>query len=48
MKPYLDEVYIPEQQKNIIAIFDTRGFQFRDLITFKQFQYNLELLKPRG
>lgn len=48
MVPYLDEVYMPEMQKNIVAIFNARGFVFRDLITFKLFQQQLELLKPRG
>ena len=47
MKPYIDEVYMAEQQKNIVAIFDSRGFLFRNLITFKEFQTSLELLKPR-
>ena len=47
MRPYLDEVYSPELQKNIIQLFDTRSFQYRNLITFKQFQANIELLKPR-
>lgn len=47
MRPYIDEVYIPDQQKQIITIFDTRGFKFRNLITFKQYQKDLELCKPR-
>ena len=47
MRPYLDEVYSPELQKNMIQLFDTRSFQYRNLITFKQFQANIELLKPR-
>ena len=47
MKPYIDEVFIPDQQKNIVAMFDTRYFQFRNLITFKLFQKQLTLLKPR-
>lgn len=48
MRPYLDEQYITENQKNIINLFDTRSFKFQNLITFKQFQANLELLKPRN
>ena len=47
MRPYLDEVYSPEVQKNMIQLFDTRSFQYRNLITFKQFQAIIELLKPR-
>jgi len=47
MRPYLDEVFNPEVQKNMITLFDTRSFQFRNLITFKQFQSCMEQLKPR-
>lgn len=47
MRPYLDALFVPEKQKNIIELFDTRCFCFRDLITFKRFQTQLELLKPR-
>lgn len=48
MKPYLDEVYQVDLVNNIITIFDRRGFKYRDLITFKEFQKNINLLKPRG
>lgn len=47
MRPYLDEVFSADVQKNMISIFDTRSFQFRNLITFKQFQSCMESLKPR-
>jgi hypothetical protein len=47
MRPYLDELFTVEQQKTVIDLFDTRSFRFRNLITFKQFQQQLELLKPR-
>ena len=47
MRPYLDEVFSPDVQKNMITLFDTRSLHFRNLITFKQFQNNIELLKPR-
>lgn len=47
MQRYLDEVFNAETQKQVFSTFDTRGFKFRDLITFKQFQKNLELLRPR-
>ena len=47
MRPYLDELYTTEQVKNIINRFDTRSFLFSNLITFKKFQKNVELLKPR-
>ena len=48
MKPYLDELFIPKARNNIYAQFDGRGFKYRDLITFKQFQKELELLRPKG
>ena len=47
MRPYLDEVFSQDIQNNIITMFDTRSFKFRNLIIFKQFQSNLEQLKPR-
>ncbi len=47
MLPYLDEVFNIKERNNVFEIFDSRGFQYRDLITFKQFQKNLELLRPR-
>ena len=47
MRPYLDEVFNVESQKNMITLFDTRSLQFRNLITFKQFQSDVEELKPR-
>ena len=47
MRPYLDEVFSVEVQKQMITLFDTRSFTYRNLITFKQFQSNMELLKPR-
>lgn len=47
MRPYLDEVFSVETQKNLITLFDTRSLQFRNLITFKQFQSDMEALKPR-
>lgn len=47
MRPYLDEPFIPDVQKTVILEFDTRCFKFRNLITFKEFQGELALLKPR-
>ena len=47
MRPYLDEVFNVDIQKNMIILFDTRSLQFRNLITFKQFQSDMEELKPR-
>ena len=47
MRPYLDEVFNVEAQKNMITLFDTRSLQFRNLITFKQYQSDVEELKPK-
>lgn len=48
MRPYLDTIYNINNVNAIITQFDTRSFQFRNLITFKQFQSQLALLKPRN
>lgn len=48
MRPYLDEQFVVDYQKQIMILFDTRSFMFTNLITFKQFQKELSLLKPRG
>lgn len=47
MRPYLDEIFSVDRQKQMITLFDTRSFNFRNLITFKQFQTDMETLKPR-
>lgn len=47
MRPYLDEIFIPEQRDNLFLMFDTRSLVYKNLITFKLFQKNLELLRPR-
>lgn len=47
MRPYIDAVFSAETQKAVIEMFDGRSFKFHDLITFKFFQKQLELLKPR-
>ena len=47
MRPYLDELFSAELRDNIIRMFDTRCFLFKNLVTFKMFQKNLEILKPR-
>lgn len=47
MRPYIDELFQTTLRDTIIAQFDTRSFLYKDLITFKLFQKNLYLLKPR-
>lgn len=47
MRPYLDELFNTEMRDNIISLFDTRSLRYANLITFKRFQKEVELLKPR-
>lgn len=47
MRPYLDEKFSTESRDGIMALYDARALFFRDLVTQKLFQKNLELLKPR-
>lgn len=47
MKPYIDEYYNEDLRNTIIEIFDTRSFLYKDLATFKKFQAQLKLIKPR-
>lgn len=47
MRPYLDELFNTEQRDNIILQFDSRSYMYKNLITFKQFQKQIQLLKPR-
>ena len=48
MRPYLDELFNPKVRDQFIHLFDSRSLVYKNLITFKLFQKNLELLKPRG
>ena len=47
MRPYLDDTFTPGQRDKIIELFDTRSLLFRNMISFKQFQKELKLLRPR-
>ena len=47
MRPYIDELFNTQQRDNVIQLFDTRCYLFRNLITQKKFKKALELLKPR-
>ena len=47
MRPYIDELFNSTLRDNIINMFDTRSFVYRNLITFKRFQNEIMLLKPR-
>lgn len=46
MRPFLDEVYNIDMMKTVISMFNSRSYVFSNLITFKQFQKELELLMP--
>lgn len=47
MRPYLDLVFNQQQRDNVITLFDTRCFLFKNLITFKKFQKAIAEIKPR-
>lgn len=47
MRPYLDLLFDQSLRDNIILLFDTRSFLYKNLITFKKFQKEIELIKPR-
>lgn len=47
MLPYLDEAFNVQERNNIFEVFDSRCFKFKNLITFKTFQKNLEILRPK-
>lgn len=47
MRPYIDEFFNVALRDQIFLLFDSRGYVFRNLISFKLFQKELELLKPR-
>lgn len=47
MRPYLDEYFNADIQKTYINLFDTRSMLFKDLSTFKKYQAQIQLLKPR-
>lgn len=47
MRPYLDEVFNSKVRDEIILQFDSRSFMYKNLVTFKFFQKQIQLLKPR-
>lgn len=47
MRPYLDERFDEGLRNKYIEVFDTRSFMFTNLITFKRFQKNMEMIAPR-
>ena len=47
MRPYLDLVFSSDARDTIIQGFDQRIYKFKNLITHKKFQSEIEQLKPR-
>ena len=47
MRPYIDLVFNQKVRDQIIAAFDARGFLYHNLISFKKFQKEISLIKPR-
>lgn len=47
MRPYQDGFFSTQLRDQVIELFDTRCYEFKDLITFKKFQQAIELIKPR-
>lgn len=48
MRPYIDDVFDAQLRDDVLIRFDCRAFLYRDLITQKRFQKDLEGIKPRG
>lgn len=47
MRPYLDLIFNQALRDEMISIYDSRGFLYRNLITNKKFQKEIALIKPR-
>ena len=47
MRPYLDLVFNQKTRDELIGVFDSRGFLYKNMITFKKFQKEIQLIKPR-
>ena len=47
MRPYIDEIFVPQQRDAVFGMFDAKAYHYRDLITQKLFKKQLELLKAR-
>lgn len=46
MRPYLDLPYNAVAGNDVVLRFNARGYQFKNLMTFKVFQKQMELLRP--
>lgn len=45
MRPYLDELFDSQLRDNVMMLFNSRSYHYKNLIAFKKFQKQLELLK---
>lgn len=48
MRPYIDEVFVPEMRDNVFSLFDARALWFNDIVSATLFETRLADLKPRG
>lgn len=48
MQPYMDLIFEPKLRDQVYLLWNSRSFLFHDLITYKLFKKQLELLKPRS
>lgn len=46
MRPYIDDAFQLDRRATVMLQFDQRNYRYRNLITFKKFQHELELLRP--
>lgn len=47
MRPYIDDIFNSKLRDTIITMFDNRALMYKNLITFKKFQKEISLIKPR-
>ena len=47
MRPYLDDRFNTQVRDSVFQMFDGRIYMYKDLITFKHFQKEMSLLRPR-
>lgn len=48
MRKFIDEVFITEARDTVLALYDSKSYLYRDLITQKLFKKNLVMLKSGG
>ena len=48
MRPYIDEVFVPELRDSVFSLFDAKALWFNDIVSATLFETRLADLKPRG